>query len=231
VGRLKFGIGELQAQAALDVVLQQAVHTSLPDKTKRDLPRMRLITGARGLDELREEFSKPLFILMGLVGFVLLIACANLANLLLARATARQREISVRLALGAGRWRIARQMLTEGIVLALLGGAAGVLFSYWTRNGIPSLLATSWSSSPVQAEFDLQVLGISIAVTLLTGVLFSLAPAWQAISVEVNAALKDGGRTTMSLPNLLAGKYLVVFQISVSLLLLVGAGLFVRTLS
>jgi predicted permease len=230
-GHLKHGVSELQAQAALDVILQQAVHASLPDKKKRDLPRMRLVTGARGLDELREEFSKPLFILMALVGFVLLIACANLANLLLARATARQREISVRLALGAGRWRIARQMLTEGIALALLGGTAGVLLSYWTRNGIPSLLATSWTPSPVHAEFDSQVLAISIAVTLLTGVLFSLAPAWQATSVEVNAALKDGGRTTMSLPKVFAGKSLVVFQISVCVLLLVGAGLFIRTLS
>jgi predicted lysophospholipase L1 biosynthesis ABC-type transport system permease subunit len=153
------------------------------------------------------------------------------ANLLLARATTRQREIGVRLALGAGRGRIARQMLAEGILLALLGGTAGLLVGYWARNSIPELLATSWEPSPLQGQFDSQVLMLSIAVTVLTGVLFSLAPAWQATNVELNAALKDGARTTMSLPKLLAGKSLVVFQISLSLVLLVGAGLFIRTLS
>ena len=137
----------------------------------------------------------------------------------------------MRLALGASRWRIVRQMLTEGLVLAFLGGAAGLLLGYWLRNGIPSLLATSWSPSPFQAQFDLLVLLASIGVAFLTGILFSLAPAWQSTRVQVNSALKDGGRTTMSLPKLLAGRSLVVLQICLSLLLLVGAGLFVRTLA
>ncbi|MFZ0594580.1 MAG: ABC transporter permease [Bryobacteraceae bacterium] len=230
MARLRPGASESQARAALDLVLTQVVRTSLSNK-KGDIPRLRLETGSRGLDMLRRDFGQPLLVLLSLVGLVLLIACANLANLLLARATARQREISVRLALGAGRWRIMRQMLTEGLVLAIVGGAAGVLFGYWMRNGIPSLLSSSWGTSALQAQFDFRVLVISIAITLLTGILFSLAPAWQATRVEVNAALKDGARATVSLPKLLAGKSLVVFQICLSLVLLIGAGLFVRTLS
>jgi predicted permease len=229
--RLNPEMSESQIQAALDVILKQAVRDSYPNKKNYDMPRIRLLTGSRGLDKLREQFRKPVFVLFSLVGLVLLIACANLANLLLARATTRQREISVRLALGAGRWRIIRQMLTEGLVLAVLGGSVGVLLGFWLRDGIPRLLATSWAPSPFEGQFDSRVLLIAIGVTLLTGILFSLAPAWKSTHVPVNAALKDGARSTMCLPNLLAAKSLVIFQICLSLLLLVGAGLFIRTLA
>jgi predicted permease len=167
---------------------------------------------------------------MALVGLVLLIACANLANLLLSRATSRHREISVRLALGAGRWRITRQLLTEGLLLAGIGGAAGVLAGYGLRNGIPRLLVDSWMPNPLEAQFDVPVLLLSIGITLLTGILFSLAPAWQSARVEINAALKDGVRATTSLPKLVTGKALVILQVCLSVLLLVGAGLFIRTL-
>lgn len=229
--RLQPEISESQIQAALDVILKQAVRNSYPNKKDYDIPRMRLLTGSRGLDKLREQFRTPVFVLLSLVGLVLLIACANLANLLLARATARQREIGVRLALGAGRWRIIRQMLTEGLVLAILGGSAGVLLGFWLRNGIPRLLATPWTPTPFEAQFDFRVLLIAIGVTLLTGILFSLAPAWKSTHVPINAALKDGSRSTTGIANLLAGKSLVIFQICLSLLLLVGAGLFIRTLA
>jgi predicted permease len=229
-GRLRPGVSDAQAQASFDVVLQQAVRASLPERVDRDMPRMRLLPGAKGLDDLRSEFGRPMFVLAPLVGVVLLIACVNLANLLLARAAARRREISVRIALVAGRWRIVRQMLTEGLLLAALGGAAGLLLGYWARDAIPGLLATSWRDSPFQAHFDSRVLLLSIAVTIFTGILFSLVPAWQSTRVEVNAVLKDGGRNATGLSRLLVGKALVVVQVSLSVLLLVGAGLFLRTL-
>lgn len=230
MARLRSGNADAQAAAALDVTLRQTVLGTLPVKGK-DLPRLRMRPGARGYDELSQEFAKPLTVMLSLVAMVLLIACANVANLLLARATVRQREISMRLALGAGKGRIARQLLTEGLLLAVLGGAAGVCLGYWIRDAIPALLSTPWEPANVHARFDVRVLAIALAVTLATGVLFSLAPVWQAARVEVNAALREGSRSSMSLPKLLAGKSLVVFQVALSVVLLVGAGLFVRTLS
>jgi predicted permease len=231
MGRLKPGVDARQAQAALDAAMHDEVAATIGHNAGRSWPRLRLHAGARGEDTLRDAFGPSLFILFAFVGLVLLIACANLANLLLARAAARQREISLRLALGAGRARVARQMLTEGLVLALLGGAAGVLFGYWTRNAIPSLLAASWRPEPFEAAFDARVLVGSLAITLLTGILFSLAPVWHATRVEVAAALKDGGRTMAGAgrPRRFARQALVAFQVSLSVLLLIGAGLFVRT--
>ena len=230
MGRLAPRVDERQAQAALDVVLGDTVRPLLDASPGKARPRLRLTDGSRGVDDLRDEFSKPLLVLVTFVGLVLLIACANLANLLLARAAARQREISLRLALGAGHWRIGRQMLTEGLLIASLGGAAGVLLGFWLRNGIPRLLATSWDPGPLQPDFNARVLGLSIAVTLLTGVLFSLAPMWQATRVRVATALKDGGRATMSRSRRVARRSLVVLQVGLSVVLLIGAGLFVRTL-
>ena len=233
MGRLKPDVTHTQAEAALEVAFQQAVSATLPDRADRDRPHFRLRSGSRGQDNLRHEFATPLFGLVALVGVVLLMASANLASLLLARAVARRRELGLRLALGAGRWRIARQLLTEGLALGVAGGALGVLLAYWAKDAIPHLLSPSWASGERQfaAEFDLRVLLLTTAVTIVTTVLFSLAPIWQSLKVEINAALKDGGRGTTTGPATLRGKGLVVFQMCLSVSLLAGAGLFLRTLA
>jgi predicted permease len=230
VGRLTSGIAEVQAQTALDVVLQQTVRESLPDRTDRDQPHIALLSGARGFDELTEEFKQPLLILLTAVGMVLLIACANVANLLLARAAARQREISLRLAIGAGPWRIMRQLITEGLVLAAFGGAVGLLLGYWLRDSVPALLAPAWRPEPFQAEFNGRVLVLAAVTAIATGILFSLAPAWRSARIEVGSALKERGGTFLTDSRWSRSKVLVAVQICVSLVLLVGAGLFARTL-
>ena len=231
MGRAKAGVSDAQVQSFLDTTLQRKIDADFPGMREQLLPRFLAEPGARGLDYLPRHYGKPLLVLLALAGLVLLIACANVANLLLAQSAARQREISLRLALGAGRWRIVRQLLTEGVLLACLAGITGIVLGYWTRSGIPALLATSWRPSPFEAAFDPRVLLISIGITFATGILFSLAPAWQARRVEVNDALKDGSRATASLSRLRGGNLLVVVQVAVSLLLLVGAELFLKTLS
>jgi len=232
MGRLKPGVTRVQAQSALEVAFQQAVKATLPDRPDRDQPHFELLAGSRGQDNLREEFATPLLVLGALVGVVLLIACANVASLLLARAVVRRRELSLRLALGAGRGRLIRQLLTEGMALGVLGGALGLLLAYWTRNAIPSLLLPSWTSGDLQfnPEFDVRVLLLTIAVTLATTVLASLGPIWQSLRVEINTSLKEGGRALLA-PAARRGKWLVVFQVCLSVSLLIGAGLFLRTLA
>jgi predicted permease len=232
MGRLKPGVPRAEAEGALDVTLRQAIAATLPGRTDRDQPHFRLLPGSRGQDNLREQFATPLFVLGALVAMVLLIACANVANLLLGRAAARRRELSLRLALGAGRWRIARQLLTEGLALGAVGGALGLLLAYWTRDGIPNLLLPEWSSWDLHfnADFDVRVLLLSTALTIATTVCASLAPIWQSLRVEIGAALKDGSRAALGAAAPLRGRSLVVFQVCLSVLMLVGAGLFVRTL-
>ncbi len=234
MGRLKPGVTDPRAQSELAALFQAGVLANpgplasmLNDPTKR--PRFILQSAARGVDYLNPRYNGPLLALLALAGLVLLIACANVANLLLAKSAVRQREISLRMALGAGRGRIVRQLLTEGLLLASMAGAAGLLFGYWTRNAIPALLATPWRPSPFDTAFDPRVLLVSIAITFSTGVLFSLAPAWQSRRVEVNEALQDGSRGTASLSKLRLGRLLVVLQVALSVLLLVGAGLCVKT--
>jgi predicted permease len=226
MGRLKSGVTDAEAQAAMQVTLQQAVRATLPHEMNRPQPTLRLFQGTRGLDNLAEDFGWPLIGLLSVVGVVLLIACANVANLLLARASTRRRELSLRLALGAGRARLTRQLLTEGLALGLAGGALGVLLGYWVRNAIPNLLLPSWAPERFGAVFDLRVLALALAVTIATSVLFSLVPIWQVLRVDVQS-LKDGGARTHAM----RGRSLVVFQVSFSVVLLIGAALFLRTIA
>jgi len=165
MGRLKAGVTDIQAEHALQIALRDTVRATLPDRLNRDQPYLRMLPGSRGLDNLSANFARPLFVLLSLVVFVLLLACTNVANLLLARAAARRRELSLRLALGAGRARLTRQLLTEGLVLGAAGGALGLLFGYWTRDVIPRIIVPSWANDRIVVEFDLRVLALVMAVS------------------------------------------------------------------
>ena len=234
IGRLKPGISDTRAQSELDALFQAHIDADpgrgasmLRDPAKR--PRFLLEPAARGVDYLGPRYDRLMLALFALASLVLLIACANVANLLLAKAAARQREIGLRLALGAGRARVASQLATEGLLLATMAGLAGVLIAYCTREGIPALLNTPWRPSLFDTSFDPAVLLVSLGVTGLTGILFSLAPVWQSLRVDLNEALKDSSRGTASISKLRLGRLLVVLQAGLSVLLLVGAGLCSRT--
>jgi predicted permease len=194
------------------------------------MPRLEIGSGSRGLNSAGRNFSKPIYVLGALTGFVLLLACANLANLLLARSAARQREMSVRLALGASRSRVLRQVLTESLLLSFIGGIAGVTLGYFGRNVVPHLLSSSWEETPLNTHFDLRIFAFTATISLVTGVLFGLAPAWQATRANVSTALKDSASSATRRRRGLLGKGLVVFQIALSSLLVISAGLFTLTL-
>ncbi|QNI33744.1 ABC transporter permease [Alloacidobacterium dinghuense] len=231
MGRLKLGISPETARAALDVDLSDAVRATMTVGKNDEIPRLELQDGRRGQNEIGGELGKPVYVLTSLAAFVLLLACANLANLLLARASSRQREMSVRLALGAGRARILRQMLTESLLLSLAGGVAGLLLGYYARNAIPHLLSSSWEAPAINAKFNWMIFAFTAAISIFTGLLFGLAPAWQATRTQVSSGLKDNAQMATQRKRNVTGKTLVVIQVTLSMLLLVGAGLFVRTLT
>jgi predicted permease len=230
MGRLKSGVSAQTAQAALNVDLSAAIRATMAVGKNDEMPRLLLEDGSRGQNEAGGNFAKPIYVLSSLAGFVLLLACANLGNLLLARASSRQREMSVRLALGAGRARILRQMLTESLVLSFAGGVVGLILGYAGRNVIPHLFSTSWRPSIANSNFDWVIFTFAMAISILSGLLFGMAPAWQATRTRVSSGLKDNQQTATRRSRNLAGRTLVIIQVALSMLLLVGAGLFVRTL-
>jgi macrolide transport system ATP-binding/permease protein len=236
MARLRPGVSATQAQAALGAAFSAWKATTDTKRPKADLPTLVVKESAGGLDGLRRTYSKPLYLLLGLVGLILAIACANIANLLLARAAARTREIAVRLSMGAGRLRVIRQLLTESLLLSGVGGALGIVFAAWGIRFLTLLLLNGRGDEPFALDVGLnwRVLGVVAALAVLTGVLFGLAPAIQSTRVDVTPALKavrtrgpgarGGRRITVS-------RALMVLQIALTLLILVAAGLFLRTLS
>ena len=238
MGRLHPGTSLAQAQAALAAPFAQWVApTATNDRERANLPVLRLGEGAGGLDTLRRQYSQPLYVLWAMVGLILVIACANTANLLLARASARRREMAVRLSIGAGRFRVVRQLLTESVLLASLSGALGILIAVAGIRILTRLLANGQEGFTLHAELNWQVLAVTLGLSLLCGLLFGLAPAMQLARPALMPTLKDTsvtdrrGRVRQGLPRPSAAQALVVAQIAISLLLLVAASLFVRTLS
>jgi predicted permease len=229
MGRLRPGVSMAQAQAALAPRFHQWVAaTASTDGERAKLPALMLDSGAAGLGSLRRQYSKPLYVLLTMVGLILAIACANIANLLLARAAARRREMAVRLSLGAGRFRVVRQLLTESVMVASLGGALGLLFAIWGVRTLTFLFSKGQENFTLHAELNWNVLGVTAALSVVCGLLFGLAPAIQSTRPDVMPALKNGRGGG---PRRRAQHVLVVAQIAISFLLLVAAGLFVRTLN
>ncbi|HSM79723.1 MAG TPA: ABC transporter permease, partial [Bryobacteraceae bacterium] len=229
MGRLRPGVSRAQAQAALAPRFHRWVETTAKTAGERArLPALIVNPGAEGLGSLRRQYSKPLYVLLMMVGLILATACANIANLLLARAAARRREMAVRLSLGAGRLRVMRQLLTESVMLASLGGAFGVLFALWGMRWLTLLFSNGQENFTLHAELNWSVLAVTVALSGVCGLLFGLAPAIQSTRPDVMPALKDGrgGGARRR------GQHvLVVAQIAISFLMLIAAGLFVRTLN
>jgi predicted permease len=233
LGRLKPGVSIGQAQATVNLQLQQFLTelagSQLTDERRRANQEtyIKLAEGGGGISGLRLMYSKPLHMLMAIVGMVLLIACANVGSLLLARATARKAEISLRMALGASRWRIVRQLLTESMLLAAVGGVCGVLLAQW---GVTILVNLVAKESPLDTRPDAGVLAFTFGVSIVAGLLFGLIPAVRASKTDLATAMKEKARTGSRFWRFNLSSAMVVLQVGLSMVLLTGAGLFARSL-
>ena len=233
MARLKPGVTEREARTRLDTLFQGYVVDALPQVDRDNPPHIGLESGTGGLDNLRGTYQQPLFLLLAMVGVVLLIACANVAVLLLSRAMGRRREFALRLSLGAGRGRLIRQLLTESLLMAMAGGALGVIFAGWTSRGLMFLVPPD-RRPLIDNQVDGSTLAFAAAVSVGTALLFGLAPAIVSTRVDLLPAMKQTGSSQVTSENpghKLWSTTFVIVQIALSLVLLVGAGLFLRTLT
>lgn len=238
IGRLKEGVGIDKANANLNAVFQQLLQSQTGPMSAEERhtfmnQHLAVVEGSRGASTLRADFAKPLHILMAVVGLILLIACANVANILLVRSVARQKELAVRATMGAGAWRLIRQLLTESILLATTGAAFGLLLARGADAALVRLVSGGQGLIPLDVHLDSRVLVFTLSVAILTGILFGLVPALRAARLDLNSILKGtsrgiagGSSQTGRIP---VAKILVVAQVALSLVLLMVAGLFLRS--
>jgi predicted permease len=236
IGRLKSSVPLEQAQADVNLLFKQWMSSAAdnPPNARQQAglqnARVELTSVRRGLSDLRAQFSLSLKILMAVVGFVLLIACANVANILLANGAARRREFAVRIAVGARRARLIRQLLTESLMIAILGGVVGVIIAWWGSRTLLLMASDGPEAVPLNVNPNIRILAFTFVVSLVCAIVFGTAPALRAASVEPNNSLKGGKTGSLTVFQSPIGKLLVITQVALSLVLLVGAGLFVRTL-
>src|SRR5579871_242169 len=240
-GRLKPGVSMAQAKASLapfmhsmlEMEVKEAAFNNASEYDREQFLRctMDVLPGSQGRASLRNDLKTPLWVLMAITGAVLLIACANIANLMLARAMGRQKEIAVRLAIGASRWNIVRQLMVESLLLSAIGAVAGLGLAYWSDKLLMAAYLGDATRLNISTAPDLRILLFTMAVTILTGLFFGLAPAVQATKPNVGPTLKDQAGSVVTGGNVILRKGLVIAQVTLSLLLLIGAGLFVRSLN
>jgi predicted permease len=238
LGRLKPGMSRAKAEAGIapeysGILQSEASQLKLSrDRNKQFLEKkMLLAVGSHGRPILQHDAGKPIWILMSMVGLVLLIACANLASLLVARGEARQREIAVRMAMGAGRWRLIRQLLTESLLISLAGGAAGLLVGSWTLGALVGSIPESLGASGLQGKFDYRVLVFALGISILTGLLFGLIPALRSTHADLQSTLREQGANVFGgKSNVRLRKALLVSQVALTVVLLAAAGFFAQSL-
>ena len=234
MGRLKPGVSLTQAAASTNVVAKQIFreqYAKAPADEFRSLLRQTIPVGpgAKGFSRMRRDFAAPLLMLMGVVALVLLICCANVANLQLARAANRSREMNVRLALGAGRGRLLRQLLTESLLLAMAGGVCALAFSHWASRLLLHFVSQN-SNAPLDLQLDGRILAFTAAIACFAALLFGLVPAWQSSRTDLVSGLRQTRAGQSSAVSRNFGRMLIVTQVCLSMVLLAGAGLFLRTL-